>query len=66
MSLRSLFTKINDAIRPVHMKGDEPSMDALIDARAAGRAGNVGGTGMSGPMPTGAWMPSQQDEKEHD
>jgi hypothetical protein len=65
VKLHALLGKINDAIRPVHVKGNEPSMDAVIDARAAGRAGNVGGTGMSGPMPTGNWIPSQQDEEKH-
>jgi hypothetical protein len=60
-----LFRRINDAIRPVHVKGQEASMDAVIDARAAGRAGNVGGTGTSGPLPGGEWVSSQQGEEHH-
>jgi len=66
VKLRELLTKINDAVRPVHVGDAEPSYDPL-DARVTARAGNAGATTIGGgPAPaTTDWVPSQQDEEPH-
>lgn len=60
MDVRALMRKINDAVRPIHLKNEKRRYDP-VDARVTARSGNVGGAGA--PMaPAGTWVPSQQDE----
>ena len=54
MNLRKLLTKINNAIRPVHVKGDGQGAGGLSDAKA---------TALGGASVTTKWGASQQDEK---
>ena len=54
MNLRKLLTKINNAIRPVHVKGDGQGAGGLSDAKAASFG--------PGTSPT---APPTQDEKPH-
>jgi hypothetical protein len=66
MKLRMLFTKLNNAIRPAHVKAQEPTYDP-VDGRVIAEAGLVPGSpGPQGPLggtPVSGWVPSQQDEK---
>lgn len=63
MNVRTLMRRINDTLRPVHLKNQRPTYDP-VDLRATARAGNLG-TGGSSPAATTTWVPSQQDEEPH-
>ena len=52
MKLRELLRKIDDSIRPLHMQGEGPGGNPLLDGPGAGRAGNL-------------HAPSQQDKEAH-
>jgi len=68
MKLRKLFTKVNDAVRPVHVQGEGGGADPLLDGKVVARAGNLGGAGYgAAPAPASTdWVPSQQDEDQHE
>ena len=56
MNLRKVFTKINNAIRPVHVGDQGGGGASLLDAKVTAFGGSQGQTA------TTANVPSQQDE----
>ncbi len=66
MNLRKLLTRLNNAIRPLHVEGQEVdrglALDAKVTAFGIGNPGSVTGH-TPAPAPTSSWVYSEQDEK---